>query len=63
MDKKAVVHIHNSTISKAEERTTELEDKVVEMTSEEQNTIKRRKRTEAVLETSGTISNAPTFKL
>ena len=46
MDKKAVVHIHNSTISKAEERTSELEDKVVEMTSEEQNTIKRRKITE-----------------
>ena len=46
MDKKAVVHIHNSTISKAEERTTELEDKVVEITSEEKNKVKRMKRIE-----------------
>ena len=40
-----------------------MEFRKMAMTSEEQNTIKRRKRTEAVLETSGTISNAPTFKL
>ena len=33
-------------ISEAEERISELEDKMVEITSEEQNTLKRMKRTE-----------------
>ena len=37
--------------------------KMVEITSKEQNKVKRMKRTEAVSETSGTISNIPTFKL
>ena len=36
----------NSKISEAEEQISELEDKMVEITSEEQNKIKRMKRTE-----------------
>ena len=39
----------NSRISEAEEWTSELEDKMVEITSEEQNKVKRMKRTEASL--------------
>ena len=48
----------NSRISEEEERISELEDKTVEITSEEQDKVKRMKR-----EISGTISNATTFKL
>ena len=36
----------NSRISEAEERISELEGKMVEITSEEQNKVKRMKRTE-----------------
>ena len=36
----------NSKISEAEEQISELEDKMVEITSEEQNKVKRMKRTE-----------------
>ena len=36
----------NSRISEAEERISELEDKMVEITSEEQNKVKRMKRTQ-----------------
>ena len=36
----------NSRISEAEEQINELEDKMVEVTSEEQNKVKRMKRTE-----------------
>ena len=36
----------NSRISEAEERIHELEGKMVEITSEEQNKVKRMKRTE-----------------
>ena len=36
----------NSRISDAEERISKLEDKMVEMTSEEQNKVKRMKRPE-----------------
>ena len=36
----------NSRISEAEERVSELEDKMMEITSEEQNKVKRMKRTE-----------------
>ena len=36
----------NSIISEAEEWISELEDKMVEITSEEQNKVKRMKRTE-----------------
>ena len=53
----------NSRISEAE-RIHELEGKMVEITSEEQNKVKRMKRTEDIVsETSGTIQNAPTFEL
>ena len=53
----------NSRISEAEEWISELEDKMVEITSEEQNKVKRMKELRIVSETSGTISNAPTFEL
>ena len=53
----------NVKVSEAEELISELEDKMVEITSEEENKVKRMKRTEDISETSGTISNAPTFKL
>ena len=36
----------NSKMSEAEEQISELEDKMVEITSEEQNKVKRMKRTE-----------------
>ena len=36
----------NSRVSEAEERISELEDKVVEITSEDQNKVKRMKRAE-----------------
>ena len=39
----------NSRISEAEEQISELEDKMVEITSEEQNKLKRMKRTEDTL--------------
>ena len=39
----------NSRISEAEERISELEDKMVEITTEEQNQVKRMKRTEGSL--------------
>ena len=35
----------NSRISEAEEQISDLEDKMVEITSEEQNKVKRKKRT------------------
>jgi len=54
---------NNSRISEAEERLSEQEDKMVEITSEEQNKVKRMTRTEEVSETSGTISDSPTFEL
>ena len=53
----------SSRISEAEEQISELEDKMVEVTSEEQNKVKRIKRTEDSLWDLGIISNAPTFKL
>ena len=53
----------NSRICEAE-WISELEDKMVEMTSEERNKVRRMKRTEdSVSETLGTISIKPTFKL
>ena len=54
----------NSRISEAEEQINELKDKMVDITSEEQNKVKRMKRlVDRLGETSGTISNAPTFEL
>ena len=53
----------NSRISEAEKQISELEDKMVEITSEEQNKVKRMKITDNSPETSGTISNTSIFKL
>ena len=53
----------NSRISEAEERISELANKLVEITSEEQNKVKRMKRAEDSLRDLWTISNAPTFEL
>ena len=52
----------SSRISEPGERISELEDKMMEITSEEQNKVKRMKRLRTVPETSGTISNTPTFE-
>ena len=52
----------NSRISEVEEWIGELEDKMMEITSEDQNKVEW-KELKIVLETSGTISDAPTFKL
>ena len=54
---------NNSRISEAEARISELEDKMVEITYEEQNKVKRMKELRIVSETSETISNTPTFEL
>ena len=43
---KNTLEVMNSRISEAEEQISELEDKMMEITSEEQNKIKRMKRTE-----------------
>ena len=53
----------NSRISEAEEWTSELEDKMAEITSEEQNKVKRIKRTEDSLRDLWDNSNAPTLEL
>ena len=52
----------NSRITEAEERVNDLEDKIVEITTTEQNKEKRRE-SRTVSETSGTTLNAPKFKL
>ena len=52
----------NSRISEAEEQISELEDKMVEITSEEQNKVKRVKRTKDSLRDFWDNINAPTFK-
>ena len=51
----------NSSITEAEERISDLEDKIVEITTAEKNKEKRMKST--VSETSRTTLNAPTFEL
>ena len=53
----------NSRISEAEEWISDLEDKMVEITSEEQNKVKRMKRTEDSLKTTRTTSNVPKFEI
>ena len=55
----------NSRISEAEEGISEQEDKMLEITSEEHNKVKKKKQKELriISKTSGTISNIPTFKL
>ena len=46
---KSTLEGFNGRIPEAEERISELEDKMVEITSEEQNKVKRMKRTEDTL--------------
>ena len=53
----------NSRITEAEEWISDLEDKIMEITTVEQNKIKRKKELRTVSETSGKTLNAPTFKL
>ena len=51
----------NIRISKAEEQITELEDKMVEITSEEKNKIKRMQRTEkSLIDLRGNIKHTNT---
>ena len=53
----------NSRITEGEERISDLEDKIVEITTAEQNKEKRMKELRTVSETSGKTLNAPTFEL
>ena len=53
----------NSRISEAEKRKSDLEDKILEITTAEQNKEKRMKRTEDSLRDLGTTLNAKTFEL
>ena len=53
----------NNRITEAEERISDLGDKMVEISAKEQNKEKRKKRIEDNLETSGTKLNAPIFEL
>jgi len=55
----------NSRVSEAEEQISELEDKRVKITSEEQNKLQRLKRAEDSLRDlwNQLISNEPTFEL
>ena len=53
----------NRRISEAEEQISELEDKMVEIASEEQNKVKRMKRTEDSLRALWDNIKPPTFKL
>ena len=53
----------NSRITEAEQWMSDLEDKIVEITTAEQNKKKERKEFRTVLETSGTTLNTPTFEL
>ena len=52
----------NSRITEAEERISDLEDKIVEITTTEQNREKRMKKLRTVSETSGTTLNTPTLE-
>ena len=51
----------NSSITKAEDRISDLEDKIVEITTAEQNKGKRIKELRTGSETTGTTLNTPTF--
>ena len=53
----------NSRITKAEERISDLKDKMVEITATEQNKEKRMKRIEDSLRDLWDTLNAPTFEL
>ena len=52
----------NSRITEAEERITEVEDRMVEINEAERKIEKRIKEMRTTSETSGTMSNTPTFK-
>ena len=53
----------NNTITEIKNTLEGINSRMVEITFEEQNKVKRMKRTSIVSETSGTISNVPTFEL
>ena len=53
----------NSRITEEEEQISDLKDKIVQITTAEQNKEKRMKRIETVSETSRTTLNATTFEL
>ena len=53
----------NSRIFEAEEQISKLEDKMVEITSEEQNKVKRMQRTEDILRDLWDNIKCTTFKL
>ena len=53
----------NTRITEAEERISELEDKMVAITAKEQNKEKGIRELRTVSETFGTTLNAPTFEL
>ena len=52
----------NSRITEAEDRISDMGDRMVEINEAERKKEKRIKRNEDNLETSGTMSNAPTFE-
>ena len=53
----------NIRLPETEESISQLEDKMLEITSEEQNEAKEWKDLQIVPDTSGAISNAPIFEL
>ena len=53
----------NSRITEAEKWIGDLEDKIMEITTAEQNKEKRMKELRTVSDTTGTTSNTPTFEL
>jgi len=57
---KNILEVTNSRITEAEDRISEVEDRMVEISEAERK--KELKEMRTTLETSGTMSNAPTFK-
>ena len=52
----------NSRIAEAEDRISEVEDRMVEINEAERKKEKELKEMRTISETSGTMSNAPTFE-
>ena len=52
----------NSRITEAEDRISEVEDRMVEINEAERKNIKELKEMRKTSETSGTMSNTPTFE-
>jgi len=52
----------NSRITEAKDRISEVEDRMVEINEAERKAEKELKEMRTTSETSGTMSNAPTFK-